>query len=293
VKRALPVLAAAALAAVAAARACRPTPLVKESVSFIRPAPPPSPPMVEEPVVEPLPPPPPPVVPPPQRRNVSGTILRPAPAAEAAGTVWGTVTLQGPRPSRKRVRREADPACAARHAEPQLSDELVVGHEGQLRWAVVHVTRGLGDRRFEPPTSPVDLEQIGCRFVPHVVTARAGQPVQFLNRDPFLHCVHGLPFENRGFSFGQHPDTVVERTFGRPEIFAVKSDIRPWMKAWIAVFDHPFSATTDEEGRYRIVGLPPGRYELSVWHESATFEKAEVDVAPDRETSRDFLLQRR
>lgn len=295
--RLLVVLAAAALGAVAAARACRPAP-TKESGSFVRP---PAPPAVE-------PPPPPPVPAEPRKlpetilreepRHLPATILRPPPPPppppeEPAGGVWGTVTLQGPRPAPKRVRMDADPQCAALHADLPRSDDLVVGPAGQVRWAVVHVTRGLGGQRFESPTTPVLLEQIGCRFAPHVLAARVGQPVEIVNRDAFLHCVHGLPFANKEFVFGQPPGARDVRTFPQPEIFAVKSDIRPWMKAWIAVFDHPFFAVSDEEGRWRIVGLPPGRYELTVWHEALTLEKAELDVGPGLEGRRDFLLQRR
>ena len=282
--------AAAALVAVVAVRTCRPEPPRAAAVPR-RPDPPPPPVPDVEPIV-PKPPVPAPMVPaaadPPKGIKVSDTFI-----PLTAGGVWGTVTLQGPRPPRKRVRMDVDPGCAALHPEPQLSDELVVGPEGQVRWALVHVTRGLGTRRFEPPASRVQLEQVGCRYVPHVLTARVDQPVEIVNRDRLLHNVHLLAFENPGRNFGQLQGGEAVLAFGRPEIIPVKCDVHPWMKAWIAVFEHPYVAVTDEEGRYRIPGLPAGRYELTVWHESLTREAAEVDVGPDGECRRDFLLQRR
>jgi hypothetical protein len=39
------------------------------------------------------------------------------------------------------------------------------------------------------------------------------------------------------------------------------------MSAYILVFNHPFFAVTDEEGRYSIAGVPAGTYTLTVWSE--------------------------
>ncbi|HEX7898934.1 MAG TPA: carboxypeptidase regulatory-like domain-containing protein [Planctomycetota bacterium] len=225
---------------------------------------------------------------------------RPAPSPpvveatpSATGAIWGVVTLMGERPPRKRVKAiEADPACAALHGEALLSDEFVVDAEKRVRWAVVHVVKGLGERRFEPPTVPVQLEQVGCRYVPHVLGVRVDQPVAIVNRDPLLHNVHGLPFVNREFNFGQLWRSENVRAFARPEIFQVKCDVHPWMSAWLAVFDHPFFAISGEDGVFRIPGLPPGRYEIAAWHEELKTETREVDVGVI-DARLDFLLQRR
>ena len=38
--------------------------------------------------------------------------------------------------------------------------------------------------------------------------------------------------------------------------------------AFILVFAHRFFAVTDDEGRYRLEGVPPGTYTLAVWNET-------------------------
>ena len=49
--------------------------------------------------------------------------------------------------------------------------------------------------------------------------------------------------------------------------FVVKCDVHPWMKAYVAVFDHPYFAVTDDTGKFQIKNIPNGKYEVVAWHE--------------------------
>jgi hypothetical protein len=252
----------------------RPTPAVID----VRPAPPPAPApkVVDVPLVTKRP----------------GSFVTPPPPVEAAtSSVWGVVTLMGERPKRRRIRLD-DPRCAERQPEGLLSDDLVAGPNQELRWTMVYVTKGLGERAFDPPAVAARLEAVGCRFEPHVLVAGVEQPVEFVNLDAFDHNVHGLPFVNREFNVILPPRETIERRFPKPEMIKVRSGIHPWMSAWIGVFGHPFVAVTGEDGVFRIPGLPPGRYEITTWHEGLKSETRDVAVeeAPVR---LDFLLRRR
>jgi hypothetical protein len=48
-------------------------------------------------------------------------------------------------------------------------------------------------------------------------------------------------------------------------------NIHPWMNGWVRVFDHPYFAVTDADGKFEIPQAPVGNYLLFVWHESAGF----------------------
>ena len=50
-------------------------------------------------------------------------------------------------------------------------------------------------------------------------------------------------------------------------MFQFKCDIHPWMSAYCAVMEHPFFATTDENGNFEITGLPDGDYVITTWAE--------------------------
>ena len=170
---------------------------------------------------------------------------------------------------------------------PFESDDLVIGAGGEVRWAVVRVTRGLEGRRFEEtPPEPVRMDIRGHRFVPHVLAVRTGQAIPFVNRDAELHHVH--PTEPWGSGFIP-PGT---REYRRPGFVRLRCDIHPWCSGWIAAFDHPFFAVTDEAGRFTIRGLPPGRYTLEAWHERLQAAPVDITVTEDSMTIADILLVR-
>jgi hypothetical protein len=178
--------------------------------------------------------------------------------------ISGVVRFPGRPPRRKSIRMAELP-------QPFWSDDLVIGERGQVRWAVVRVTRGLEGRTFveTPPEVRMDIQ--GLRFVPHVLAVRAGQAVPFQNLEAELHHVHPIDAEP-----AFRPPGV--RVFARPGFTRVRCDIHPWMSAWIAAFDHPFFAVTDDDGRFTIRGLPPGRYTLEVWHETLQAAPVEITV---------------
>lgn len=174
---------------------------------------------------------------------------------------------------------ENDEKCKCLHEETPKVDDLVVAADGGVRWAFVRVVKGLEGGSFEPPTAPAVLDQKGCLYAPRVLGVQVGQPVEFRNGDPVNHNCRGLPFDNKGFNFNQLPGASDRRTFGKPEIFNLRCDYHPWMSAWIGVFDHPYYAVTDAEGRFAIKGLPPGRYTLEAWHERLKAPAVEITVA--------------
>jgi hypothetical protein len=74
-----------------------------------------------------------------------------------------------------------------------------------------------------------------------------------------------------------------------------KCFMHPWMSAYIHVLPHPFFAMTGEDGTFKIRGLPPGEYELTVLHESsalqATPATAKIKLAAGETKTADFTYQ--
>jgi hypothetical protein len=80
--------------------------------------------------------------------------------------------------------------------------------------------------------------------------------------------------------------------FDRPGIVRVFCDIHSHMSAFVLVFSHPYYASTDGDGRYRIDNIPPGTYTVSAWHEGATHDTRRVTIPPQGgPVDLDFLVR--
>jgi hypothetical protein len=62
----------------------------------------------------------------------------------------------------------------------------------------------------------------------------------------------------------------------------VRCDVHPWMRAWLAVLDHPFFARNAADGGFRLAGIPAGEYTLAVWRERFGRRSARACAPDDR-----------
>lgn len=200
-------------------------------------------------------------------------------AAFGESTVRGIVRFDGTPPPPRPVRMASDPNCLPA-GEGATSETLLVGPDGGLRNVFVYVRDGLGDKRFPVPTTPVTLDQDGCRYTPRVFGVQVGQPIEIHNSDNTLHNVHTVPKANQGFNFGQPAGVpAVTRIFTVPEIMVpFRCDVHPWMSAYAGVVSHPFFAVSGADGRFEIGRLPAGTYTLEAWHEELGVQTVEVTV---------------
>jgi len=112
------------------------------------------------------------------------------------------------------------------------------------------------------------MDQRHERFVPHVLAIVAGTWVNFPNDDATYHNVFSLS-KTKDFNLGRYAAGRSKAVrFERPGIVRVFCDIHSHMSAFILVFAHRFFAVTDDEGRYRLEGVPPGTYTVVVWNET-------------------------
>lgn len=189
--------------------------------------------------------------------------------ASTAGGVKGTVTLTGTAPKNEPIRMNADPTCLKQAKGPQTQETYVVGADGKLGNVFVYVKDGLGNYVYDPPAEAAKLDQVGCRYTPHVFGVRVGQPIEIINSDPTLHNIHAMPKSNAEFNNGQPIQGMKMTTsFKAKEVMVpFKCDVHGWMNAYVGVLDHPYFAVTKEDGAFELKGLPPGTYTIEAWHE--------------------------
>jgi plastocyanin len=201
-----------------------------------------------------------------------------------AATLTGRVILEGMPPANGAVKIASDPACMQANANG-LTFETFAVTGGGLDNVFVYVKDGLGNYYFETPTEPVLVDQQGCRYVPHVVGARVGQPIEFTNSDETLHNIHAVANVNREFNFGQHIKGQRDRRVftAREVMVPLKCDVHPWMQAYAGILDHPYFAVTSGGGKFQLKNLPAGTYTVEAWHEKLPAQTQTVTVG-EKET---------
>jgi hypothetical protein len=63
------------------------------------------------------------------------------------------------------------------------------------------------------------------------------------------------------------------------------------MSAYILVFAHRFFAVTDDSGRYRLDGIPPGLYTLALWWDGEVRQRRDVRVESGAPLDLDLALE--
>ncbi len=127
------------------------------------------------------------------------------------------------------------------------------------------------------PSNPTLTSRVK-QFSPRVLAVTPGTAVTFPNADPFFHNVFSLSPGN-AFDLGLYRRGA-RRTY-RPQasgLIRVYCNIHPHMAAYIMVLDGAAFALTDTMGRFRLLGLPPGRRVLHAWNERTGTQEFTVDV---------------
>jgi plastocyanin len=187
---------------------------------------------------------------------------------------------------------DSDPLCTPDGVA--TSELLLVDEQGGLQNVFVYVKEGV-DGEYEPPTEPVMLDQVGCRYIPHVFGVQAGQSVHIMNSDPAVHNVNAVAKTNPGFNLIQQPKGPSStRRFETAEIMVpIRCDVHPWMNSWAGVVAHPFYAVSAEDGSFEIARLPAGTYTIEAWHEQLGTATQTVTVDGTTAATIDFSFKPR
>ena len=204
------------------------------------------------------------------------------------GSISGAIAFNAAAPTPKKVQMDSDPVCA-RTGKDAIAEDIVVS-DGKLANVFVYVKSGLPKNSFAASNDEVTLDQIGCRYVPHVVGLRTNQTLKVLNSDATAHNVHPVPQKNREWNESQYPGSPpLMKKFPLEDVaIPVKCNQHSWMKAWVAVVKHPFFGVSAADGTFSIKGLPAGQYEVEAWHEKLGSKTLQVTVSEKGEARADF-----
>jgi plastocyanin len=147
---------------------------------------------------------------------------------------------------------------------------------------VVHLDKVPGT--FRPPAKPVQIDQKGMTFIPHVVAVQKGGTVAFLNHDAVRHNVFTPDGDKYNLGTWGQGETKTH-TFNTVGVFHQLCNVHPEMSAFIVVLDNPYFAVTGADGKFEIENVPPGSYTLVTWSEKGGETRQPVTVTAGAPTN--------
>jgi plastocyanin len=119
----------------------------------------------------------------------------------------------------------------------------------------------------------VEIDQPCCMFTPRITLARVGDTIVVKNSAPVPHNF----FWTSGNNGNQNPNippggnAKVGPLVAENTPIQYKCSIHPWMSGYVRVFEHPYFAVTDDDGKFTIPNAPVGKFRLVAWHEKVGF----------------------
>jgi len=203
------------------------------------------------------------------------------------GVVKVQVLYHGTIPSPTDVNVTRDPEICG--TKVLLQTLTVHSPSGGLKDAVVTIDGIPAPESAPAGMGPKVLSNSRCSFSPHVMAIQTGSPLEIHNQDPIMHNTHisneMRTFINVAMVVNGRP---VAKTVAKPGLYRVQCDVHKFMEGYVLASTHPYFGVTDDHGNTRILNVPAGRHDISVWHERLGQLQAHVSVPPNGEATATF-----
>jgi hypothetical protein len=199
------------------------------------------------------------------------------------GTISGSVKWSGPMAHilEYAVTKDVTICDPDSHKTTDL-ERLIVGPERGVANTVVYLKNIPSGKALDLPKQRRHLDQLSCRYIPHILLVPASTALTMTSSDATLHIVHmdGAASFNLPFPFPNQPNS---RVLTQPGLVHVRCNGgHNWMNAEMMVVQHPYYAVTDDSGKFQLSNVPPGTYQIVAWHEGWGIESKSVfDVSTE------------
>jgi plastocyanin len=145
------------------------------------------------------------------------------------------------------------------------------------------------DKKFDPPTQHVVVDQKKMEFIPHVVVLLQGTTVDFTNSDPVGHNVYWPSISGNKkltHNLGTWPKGEKKSfQFNDLGVAPLLCNVHPEMSGYVVVVATPYFAVTDKDGDYEIKNVPAGKYTIKTWSEDGKPTTQAVEVTASGATA--------
>lgn len=172
-----------------------------------------------------------------------------------------------------------------------------VSADGGLSDAVVHIRGVTAGKPWTPVFDTTKIYQIDCSFQPFVQIGKSTADAEIFNYDPILHNIHAYEVYNGTrramFNFSQPKAGQVDfipLRLRRGHLITIDCNAHNWMAAWVYTSSSPYIAITSSDGQFDIGDIPPGEYEVVVWHPALGERTGPLSVGPNADLHFDVDL---
>ena len=131
---------------------------------------------------------------------------------------------------------------------------------------------------------------------PNVAIIHNHQRMNMINRDPVVHNIQVFQNEkgniilNTPLPVSDHIRGGVLHYKRGKRISQMICGMHEFMQSWGFVVDNPYYAKTAKDGTYRIDGIPPGTYTVSIWHPHYKVYEQKVTIRAGETARLDFAF---
>lgn len=217
------------------------------------------------------------------------------------GQLTGTVFLNGtlPQPKRYNLVLFPDPYYCGRISDgkgwrisPYIKTKTKEGVPGVIVYLKnVQWGKPLPKRRHI-------IRAQDCQFLPYLTKVSQGDTIIFENWDPVPHDIEVYEFSQKGGKFvfrellernpkirksdflkegaqvRHRPGPGVSHRVLSSGPFVFRCSFHEYMEGWGFMLNHPYFFITGKTGEFSLTDIPPGKYDLVVWHPLGKMEKS-------------------
>ena len=227
------------------------------------------------------------------KATIAGAVmLGMAPMAHAAsykvvdvkdgGAIRGVVSLGSAKEKSQTYTISKDPDVCG---EGTREVPFVRANGGALLDAVVFLAKVKSGKDFPTGIKKVTLNQQKCEFAPYLSIMQNGGELEAVNSDTVLHNIHTYELIGRArrtvmnVSQPEKGNIVTKKIkLRKGDGMKVECDAHDFMHAYVFVAKNPYYALVDQDGKYQITDVPPGKYTIKVFHGVLGEQEGKVEV---------------
>ena len=145
------------------------------------------------------------------------------------------------------------------------------------------------------PKEDLYIDLKNCQFHPLAAVAYKGSQIVVNNSDTIFHNISlGLMMKDRRSTVYNlalpNQNMEIRKPIRRTGMYHIKCDAHKWMRAYVFAARNPYVAPTDENGKFEITDILPGKYAVLVWHEGFGEVKKTIEVKTGEATALDHTF---